>query len=127
MECPVEPLFLDCGRPIAQLMRDSLGCGTHGLRDLATHMLFMVIEKYKNGDPIPVYRRFRQQGRLMPAGVEYRGSWITEDLGRCYQVMECGDRRLLDQWIANWRDIVDFDVVPVMTSAEAQAAVSPRL
>ena len=90
-------------------------------------MLYMVIEKYRNGDPVPVYLRFRQQGRLMPAGVEYRGSWITEDLGRCYQVMECGDRTLLDQWISNWDDIVDFEVVPVISSAEAQAAVAPRL
>ena len=90
-------------------------------------MLYMVIERYRNGDPVPVYRRFRQQGLLMPAGVEYRGSWITEDLGRCYQVMECGDRTLLDQWISNWDDIVDFEVVPVISSAEAQAAVAPRL
>jgi Domain of unknown function (DUF3303) len=90
-------------------------------------MLYMVIEKYKGGDPIPVYRRFRQQGRQMPAGVDYRGSWITQDLGRCYQVMECDDRGLLDQWISSWRDIVDFEVIPVITSAEAQAAVAPRL
>ena len=90
-------------------------------------MLYMVIEKYRGGDPVPVYRRFRERGRLMPVGVQYRGSWITEDLGRCYQVMECDDRTLLDQWMANWRDIVDFEVVPVITSAEAQAAVAPKL
>lgn len=90
-------------------------------------MLYMIIETYRNADPIPVYRRFREQGRLMPTGVEYRGSWITEDLGCCYQVMECSDRALLDQWIANWKDIVDFEVVPVMTSAEAQTVVAPKL
>lgn len=90
-------------------------------------MLYLVIEHYRGGDPVPVYRRFRDRGRLMPAGVEYRGSWITADLGHCYQVMECDDRALLDQWIANWRDIVDFEVMPVITSAEAQAEVSPRL
>jgi hypothetical protein len=90
-------------------------------------MLYVVIENYRGGDPVPVYRRFREQGRLMPAGLEYRGSWITADLGRCFQVMECADRALLDQWIANWRDLVDFEVIPVMTSAEAQAAVAPRL
>lgn len=90
-------------------------------------MLYMVIEKYKNGDPLPVYRRLREQGRLMPDGISYRGSWVAEDLGRCYQVMECGDQALLDRWIASWQDLVDFDVVPVMTSAEAQAIVAPRL
>ena len=90
-------------------------------------MLYMVIEKYRNTDPIPVYRRFHEQGRLMPAGIGYRGSWVAEDLGRCYQVMECGDRTLLDQWIASWQDIVDFEVVPVMTSADAQAVVAPKL
>ena len=90
-------------------------------------MLYMIIETYRDGDPVPVYRRFRERGRLMPDAVEYRGSWVTEDLARCYQVVECPDRSLLDQWIANWQDIVDFDVVPVVTSTEAQAAVAPRL
>ena len=90
-------------------------------------MLYMIVERFKNGDPVPVYRRFREQGRLMPDGVEYRGSWVTEDLAGCYQVMECADRALLEQWMANWADIVDFEVIPVTTSAEALAAVTPRL
>ena len=90
-------------------------------------MLYMVVEKYRNGDPTPVYRRFRDQGRLMPVGLEYRGSWVTQDLGRCFQVMECGDPTVLHQWISSWKDIVDFEVIPVITSAEAQAAVESRL
>ena len=90
-------------------------------------MLFMVIEHFKDGDPLPVYRRFRDRGRLMPDGIEYRGSWVTEDLRRCYQVMECADAALLDEWMAQWRDINDFEVIPVVTSAEAQARVAPRL
>jgi hypothetical protein len=89
-------------------------------------MLYMVIETFRNGDPVPVYRRFRDRGRLMPGGIEYRGSWVTEDLGRCFQVMECADCRLLDEWMANWHDITDFEVIPVMTSAEAAAAVASR-
>jgi hypothetical protein len=90
-------------------------------------MLFMVIENFRNGDAIPVYRRFRDRGRMMPAGLEYRGSWITDDLRRCFQVMECDDRALLDQWMANWNDIVDFEVVAVVTSAEAVRTVAPKL
>ncbi len=90
-------------------------------------MLYMIIERFKNGDPVPVYRRFRDEGRLMPDGVEYRGSWVTEDLGSCFQVMECADRALLDEWMANWRDLGEFEVVPVITSAEALAEVTPRL
>jgi hypothetical protein len=90
-------------------------------------MLYMVIEKYRNGDPAPVYRRLRDQGRLVTAGLEYRGSWVTDDLARCFQVMDCSERRLLDQWVAGWSDIVDFEVIPVLTSAEAQAAVASRL
>jgi hypothetical protein len=90
-------------------------------------MLYMVIERFRNGDPVPVYRRFRDRGRMMPDGVEYRGSWVTADLSRCYQVMECADRRLLDQWMANWSDVTDFEVIPVISSAEASAAVAPRL
>jgi uncharacterized protein DUF3303 len=90
-------------------------------------MQFVIIEKFRGGDPIPVYRRFRDRGRLAPDGLRYVASWVTEDLTRCYQVMECEDRGLLDEWIANWQDIVDFEVIPTMTSAEAAAAVAPRL
>ena len=90
-------------------------------------MLFMVVEHFKNGDAVPVYRRFREQGRLAPAGVNYVGSWVTPDLTRCFQIMEAPDRALLDQWLARWTDLVDFDVIPVITSAEAAASVAPRL
>jgi hypothetical protein len=85
-------------------------------------MLFMIIERYRNGDPKPVYQRFRERGRLAPDGLTYVNSWVTPDLGTCYQVMECDDRRLLDAWMANWNDIVDFEVLPVITSAEAAKA-----
>jgi len=90
-------------------------------------MLFMVVEHFKNGDAAPVYRRFREQGRLAPPGVNYVNSWVTSDLARCFQIMEAPDRALLDQWLARWMDLVDFDVVPVITSAEAAASVAPRL
>ncbi len=90
-------------------------------------MLYMVIERFRDGDPIPVYRRFRDQGRLAPEGLRYVASWVTHDLGRCYQVMECEDVALLHQWIARWEDLTEFEVVPVMTSPEAAAAVAPRL
>ncbi len=90
-------------------------------------MLFMVVEHFKNGDAVPVYQRFREQGRLAPPGVNYVNSWVTSDLARCFQIMEAPDRALLDQWLARWIDLVDFDVVPVITSAEAAASVAPRL
>lgn len=80
-------------------------------------MLYIIVETFK--DAPAVYRRFRQKGRLAPDGLNYINSWVTPDVTRCYQVMECGDRRLLDEWLANWRDIVDFEVVPVITSSEA--------
>lgn len=80
----------------------------------------MVIEHFRNGDAGPVYERFRSRGRLMPDGLAYVSSWITEDLARCYQVMECDDRRLLEQWMSQWDDLMEFEVVPVITSAEAR-------
>ena len=88
-------------------------------------MLYMVIETFRNGDPVPVYRRFRERGRLTSAGLDYVTSWVTTDLRRCYQVMETDDPTLLDEWIARWADVADFEVVPVLTSAEAAARV-PR-
>lgn len=86
-------------------------------------MLYMIIERFRNGDPTPVYRRFRERGRLAPDDLRYVNSWVTEDLRMCYQVMECDDRSLLDQWLANWTDLVDFDVIPVITSSEASSLV----
>ena len=90
-------------------------------------MLYMVIETFRNGDAVPVYRRFRDRGRMTPDGVTYVSSWVDERLERCYQVMETGDRALLDEWMTNWRDIVDFEVHPVITSKEAAERIAQRL
>jgi len=90
-------------------------------------MLYMVIERFKDGDAAPVYRRFRDQGRMMPETLKYVSSWITEDMATCYQVMECEDRVDLDVWMANWNDLVDFEVLPVMTSPQARERIGPRL
>jgi hypothetical protein len=84
-------------------------------------MLYMIVEHFRNGDAGPVYERFRDRGRLAPDGLEYVDSWITDDLKVCYQVMRCDDRALLDEWISHWNDIVDFEIIPVITSAEARA------
>jgi hypothetical protein len=89
--------------------------------------LFMVIEHYRDGDAVPIYRRFRDRGRLAPDGLDYVASWVDDDLRICYQLMETDDRALLDRWIANWTDLVDFEVVPVITSADAAGRIAPRL
>jgi uncharacterized protein DUF3303 len=86
-------------------------------------MLYLIVERFRNGDPIPVYQRFREHGRLAPAGVTYVASWVTQDLKTCYQIMEAADRGLLQEWLNAWSDLVEFEVVSVMTSAEAAAAV----
>jgi hypothetical protein len=86
----------------------------------------MIIESFKNRDPGPVYRRFRDRGRLAPEGVHYVASWVDETLERCFQVMESADRSLLDEWVANWCDIVDFEIVPVVSSEEAARRVLAR-
>jgi hypothetical protein len=88
-------------------------------------MLFMIVEHYRDADPVPVYQRFRDHGRLAPDGLVYIASWVDESLSICYQVMEAPSRDLVDAWIARWSDLVEFEVVPVMTSAEAAARVAP--
>ena len=90
-------------------------------------MLYLVIETFRNGDALPVYRRFRERGRLAPEGLAYVSSWVTQDLTRCFQIMECNDRALLDQWMAAWSDLTDFEVIPVLTSPEAVERVAPHL
>lgn len=89
--------------------------------------LYMVIENFKNGDAVPVYRRFKEHGRLAPNGLSYVSSWVSEKLDRCWQLMETEDRSLLNQWMANWADLVDFEVHPVMRSKEAAEKIGPRL
>lgn len=90
-------------------------------------MLYMIVEHFRNGDALPVYRRFRDRGRLAPDGLHYVASWVTDDLTTCYQVMETSDVALLHRWVEAWQDIVEFEVVPVMTSADAAASVADRL
>ena len=89
--------------------------------------LYMVVERFKNKDAVAVYRRFRDNGRLAPEGLLYISSWVDDKLERCYQLMETHDRTLLDEWMANWRDLVDFEVHPVITSNEATERIAPRL
>jgi hypothetical protein len=90
-------------------------------------MLYMVIEHFRNGDALPVYRRYRNQGRLAPPGLEYVASWVTEDFYRCFQVMQCDDPALLAEWTAQWEDLVEFEVIPIVSSADAVAALGPQL
>lgn len=89
--------------------------------------LYMVVERFKNDDPVPVYQRFRDRGRMAPAGVTYVASWVDEAFERCYQLMEATDRALLDEWISNWSDLVDFEVRVVMTSDQAAERIAPLL
>ena len=85
-------------------------------------MLYMVVERFTHG-PAPVYERAAEQGRLLPDGLEYVDSWVDERLDRCFQLMRTDDPRLFDDWTARWSDLAEFEVVPVLGSAEAAARV----
>ncbi|TAH37927.1 MAG: DUF3303 domain-containing protein [Planctomycetota bacterium] len=87
----------------------------------------MVVEHFKDGDAVAVYRRFREQGRMAPEGLVYVASWVDAGLERCYQLMETDDRALLDEWTARWSDLVDFEVHPVISSQEAAERVARLL
>ena len=87
----------------------------------------MVVEHFRNQDPVPIYRRFREQGRLAPEGLEYVSSWVDEKFERCFQLMETADRSLLDEWISKWSDIVGFEVYPVITSKDAAEKIASQL
>jgi hypothetical protein len=90
-------------------------------------MLFMVIETFRDHNAVAVYRRYREMGRMMPEGLKYVESWVEPDFDKCFQLMECDDPELLQPWIARWQDLVEFEVVPVITSKEAAEAISPQL
>ena len=89
-------------------------------------MLYMVVEHFKNQDPRPIYRRFREHGRLAPEGLNYVSSWVDEKLETCFQLMETDDRNLLDEWIERWSDLVSFEIYPVISSKEAAEKVASR-
>lgn len=89
-------------------------------------VLFMVIERFK-GDPKAIYRRLRDEGRRMPEGLKYVGSWIEANFDHCWQLMECDDARLLQQWVADWSDLIEFEIVPVVPSTEVREMMEPRI
>jgi hypothetical protein len=87
----------------------------------------MVIERFKEGAAPEIYRRFRERGRTMPDGLDYISSWIDLDFNVCWQLMRTENFALFDQWIDNWRDLIDFEIVPVRTSAEAVDLMTKKL
>jgi hypothetical protein len=82
-------------------------------------MIFMIIENFKRSAAKAIYDRFEKNGRMMPEGLNYINSWVETNFDKCYQVVECDDEIKLQKWIANWQDLVDFEIIPVMTSNEA--------
>lgn len=91
-------------------------------------MLFMVIERFRDSDMIPVYQRLRDGGRALPEGLDYVDSWVEANFSRCFQLMRCNDLRLIQEWILEWRGSgASFEIVPVVTSRETQAVVLPHL
>jgi len=90
-------------------------------------MQFMVIETFRNQDGKAVYRRFRDKGRMVPDGVTSVSSWVSADLGRCFQIMECDDVTLLQRWVTAWSDIIGFEIVPVAPGKDTAAALAGQL
>ena len=86
-------------------------------------MLFMVVEKFRNGEAKSVYQRFLEKGRMMPEGLIYKESWVDAGFNRCFQLMECDDASLLQEWIFQWQDLVEFEVFPVVESKTAAETV----
>ena len=89
-------------------------------------MLFVVIERFKDRNPVPIYTRLREQGRSMPEGLKYVDSWIEVNFDRCFQLMECDDVALLQRWVAQWNDLVSFEIVPVAPGQDTAKALLPE-
>lgn len=78
----------------------------------------MIVERFKDRDPQPIYKRFAEQGRMNLEGLIYHASWIEGNFDRCFQLMECEDLSVLQKWILEWRDLVEFEIVPVVESKQ---------
>ena len=87
-------------------------------------MLFMVVERFRNQDALAVYRELRAKGRQMPDGLAFVGSWVSADVGRCFQLMECDDVTLLQRWVASWSHLIEFEIVPVVAGKDTAAALA---
>ncbi len=87
-------------------------------------MLFMVIERFKGRDPVPIYERLREHGRALPEGLRYIESWVEANFDRCFQLMECDEAILLQQWVLQWRDLAEFEIVPVSPSKSVRSLLS---
>ncbi len=91
-------------------------------------MLFMVIERFEGNDMVPIYQRLEGKGRQLPKDLAYVDSWIEANFSRCFQLMECADARLLQEWVLGWRSTgAAFEIVPVVPSRETRAVVAPFL
>jgi len=91
-------------------------------------MLFMLIERFKDNDMVPIYHRLRDEGRMLPDGLTYIDSWIEPNFSRCFQLMECNDLRLFQEWTLKWRGYgATFEIVPVVPSKETREVVAPYL
>jgi hypothetical protein len=91
-------------------------------------VLFMIIERFRDDDMVPIYQRVRDSGRSIPDGLKYIDSWVEPSFSRCFQLMECDDLRLLQAWVLEWRGAgVTFEIVPVVSSAQTREVVAPHL
>ena len=91
-------------------------------------MLFMIVERFENNDMLPIYKRIRDEGRGLPEGLKYVGSWIEPNFARCFQLMECDDLGLLQTWVLHWRGTgATFEICPVVESSKTRELVAPLL
>jgi hypothetical protein len=90
-------------------------------------VLFMIVERFKNQDAIAIYKYLREKGRGLPDGLKYVDSWVEPNFDRCFQLMECDDLRLIQQWVLHWREFATFEIVPVVSSRETREVVAPYL
>ena len=90
-------------------------------------MLFMVVEHFKDGKTKDIYQRLQAKGRSMPEGLKYIDSWISASLDRCFQLMECDDPALFQEWILEWSDLVTFEIIPVVSSNQTKQIVNKQL
>ncbi len=86
-------------------------------------MLFMIIEKFHPGKEKEIYQRLEEKGRMMPDGVQYINSWVDQEITTCYQIMESESISKMEEWISNWNDLADFEIIPVITSAQAKEKI----
>jgi hypothetical protein len=87
-------------------------------------MLFVSTWKLRPHHYTGATTRFLQGGAQPPAGIKTIGRWHYADGSGGVHVVECNDAQALIDFAAEWSDLLEIDIRPVVEDAQLGAALT---